>query len=349
VLDRLVRHLQQLTHGAIGHDPTLPALLLHDTASPLAGLLTEGYRLALPHAASLEVGAVPDADVLATIDRLPPRSLVILIQSTRFTLGEFRFRLELFRRGLAVVEHPHLARIRDEELPVYVDALAYDPAWFRGVGEALKARLDHARRVELIGEGTALVYEGPFEDTKRNLGDYTGFPAIGGQFPIGEVFTEPAELEAVNGVVPIAAYGASDFSMQFQARPFSLTIERGQVVDAPGAPDDFRAILDQIRAEETVVWVRELGFGLNPALTVHRRVNDVSTYERMSGVHLSLGAKHPVYPKPGFAKRRTRFHIDVFPALIEARIDGEVVYRVDHYVPGLQAPDDQGSAGREQQ
>ena len=46
----------------------------------------------------------------------------------------------------------------------------------------------------------------------------------------------------------------------------------------------------------------------------------------MCGIHLSLGAKHAVYPKPGFNKRHTRFHVDVFCADPTVLIDGERVY-----------------------
>ena len=42
-----------------------------------------------------------------------------------------------------------------------------------------------------------------FESAKLNVGDYSEMQNIGGQFPIGEVFTEARDLEAVNGRVRI--------------------------------------------------------------------------------------------------------------------------------------------------
>lgn len=335
MLPTLAKNLGDVVHLAIEHDPRLPLLVLHDTESPLARLLTDGYRLALPTAAFLEVGTVSEGALMATIDALPAGALVVLVQSSRFTIGEFRFRLELFRRRLAVVEHPHLGRMRDEEIPTYVDALAYDRVAIRGLGSALKARIDVAARIELVGPGGTLVYSGPFEDTKRNVGDYAGFATIGGQFPIGEVFTEPVDLQGVNGIVPLASFGAADFSMTFVETPFFLDIERGRIVAAPGAPPAFEAILAEIRAIEGAVWIRELGFGINPALTATRTVNDVGTYERMCGVHISMGAKHAVYAKTGIAKRNARFHVDVFPALDHVSIDGDVIYTEGRYTLGL--------------
>ena len=123
----------------------------------------------------------------------------------------------------------------------------------------------------------------------------------------------------------IGAFGAEDFSVMFP-EPFLLRVERGRVRAAEGAPPAFEAILAAITAAEGEVWLRELGFGMNPALTWTRRVHDVSTYERMTGIHLSLGAKHAVYTKPGFSKRHTRFHVDVFCAVERVEVDGGLVF-----------------------
>ena len=86
------------------------------------------------------------------------------------------------------------------------------------------------------------------------------------------------------------------------------------------------AVLDIIRADEGEVWVRELGFGMNRAFTRERRVDDIGTYERMCGIHLSLGAKHGVYPKPGFKRKDARYHIDVFAVTDAVYLGDERVY-----------------------
>ena len=77
------------------------------------------------------------------------------------------------------------------------------------------------------------------------------------------------------------------------------------------------------------MWVRELGFGMNRALTRERRVSDVGTYERMCGVHLSLGAKHGVYNKPLVKRKEAKYHVDVFPVTETVFLDGEVVFAGD--------------------
>jgi aminopeptidase len=46
----------------------------------------------------------------------------------------------------------------------------------------------------------------------------------------------------------------------------------------------------------------------------------------MCGVHLSMGAKHHVYKKPGIKKKHVRHHVDVFVVADALSFDGEVVY-----------------------
>ncbi|MGB3941658.1 MAG: hypothetical protein WBK96_09225 [Candidatus Manganitrophaceae bacterium] len=307
-----------------------PALLVYDEQSGLSKLLAEAYRAALPNAAALNFDQVTVKEILTAIDSLPPQALVVLIQSSSFRLNEFRFRVELFNRRLKVIEHPHLARIREAEFAIYIDALAYDPAYYRSVGPALKRRIDRATRINLICDGTELVYDSPFEAAKLNIGDYREMKNVGGQFPIGEVFSEPKEVRRVNGALKIFAFGDTDFTVHAPERSFSALIEEGQLVAAPDAPQAFQRVLDQIRAEEREVWVRELGFGLNRALTRQRRLTDIGAYERMCGIHLSLGAKHSLYTKPGFPKSG-KFHVDIFADVERVEIDREKVFDGERY------------------
>jgi len=89
-------------------------------------------------------------------------------------------------------------------------------------------------------------------------------------------------------------------------------------------------VLDQIKADEEV-WVRELGFGMNRALTRTQRLMDIGSYERMCGIHLSLGQKHTIYAKPGMPKRSSKYHVDVFVAVEKVVIDDVVVYENGFY------------------
>jgi hypothetical protein len=102
----------------------------------------------------MDFDATPSEEVLQTIDTLRAGDLVVLIQTDAFNLREYRFRLELFKRGLKVqpfftstcvgghavegltldhvrerqnIEHVHLGLIPEEQIDAYVDALAFNP------------------------------------------------------------------------------------------------------------------------------------------------------------------------------------------------------------------------------
>ncbi len=325
-------NLKSVIRDAVRHPPDCPALLVFDRDSPLARLLATAYETALPEARAIEFSETKSDEVLGAAAALSPGDLVVLVESSRFPLAAHRFRVELFEKGLKVIEHPHLGRIQDSELAAYVDSLAYDATYYRAVGPELKRRIDRATGAKLVGASGPLVYDGPLEAAKLNIGDYTGQVNIGGQFPIGEVFTESRDLASVSGTVELFAFGAADFSVVAPESPIRLRIEAGRIAAAESAPRDFDSILAEIRDSEGEVWLRELGFGMNRAFTRERRVSDVGSYERMCGIHLSLGAKHAIYAKPGFSKRRVKYHVDVFAAVERAEIDGETVYADGKYV-----------------
>ncbi|MEC5162690.1 aminopeptidase [Janthinobacterium sp. CG_23.3] len=313
---------------AIEHRPADAALVVCDTDSWLNIVLTEAYRRALPEAPFIDFGAVAPGDVLAAFAQLAPGSLVVLIQSSSFRLEAFRIRIELFKRGLKVIEHVHLARMPGVQGLHYIASLAYDPAYYRGVGHKLKQRIDRASHGMVdSGDGEKLVFASPFEPAKLNIGDYSDMKNVGGQFPIGEVFTEARDLEAVNGCVRIFVFGDTAFMVNRPEHPITLMIDKGRVVAVIGATPEFDTVLAQIRAHEGEVWVRELGFGMNRAFSRQQMVNDIGTYERMCGIHLSLGAKHGVYAKPQFKRKDTRFHVDVFAVTEGVYLDDELVYR----------------------
>lgn len=310
---------------AVEHTPDRRALVVFDRRCELAGLLAQAYRECLPGAVHLDFDAATPAQVWAAFDALQPRDLVVLVQSSNFRLDDFRIRIELFKRGLKVIEHPHLERLTTDEHAAFADSLAYDPGYFRRVGRALKERVDRAQRIVVDTGGEELVYSGAMEESRLNVGDYAAMKNVGGQFPIGEVFSEPRDFATLNGRVKLFVFGDTAFRVNVPDHPITLGVERGQVVHVENSTPAFDAVLEKIRAVEDV-WVRELGLGLNRAFSVHRRVADVGTYERMCGVHFSLGAKHSTYAKPNLRRKEGRFHVDVFAATQRVLMDGEVVY-----------------------
>lgn len=321
-------NVRDLLAGAIEYAPPQRALVVYDRRCALNEALTEAYRRSLPEGRFIDFDTVAPEDVLAAFAGLGQHDLVVLIQSTSFRLEAFRIRIELFKRGLKVIEHVHLSRMPGAQGLHYIASLAYDPAYYRGVGRALQARINAAPSAVVdSGAGALLRFDSPLEAAKLNIGDYSEMNNVGGQFPIGEVFTEAQDLEAVNGRVRVFVFGDTSFHVNHPAQPITMIVENGRVTGALDSTPEFDNMLDIIRAHEGEVWLRELGFGMNRAFSRERLVSDIGTYERMCGIHLSLGAKHGQYQKPQFKRKDARYHVDVFAVTEAVWLGGEQVYQ----------------------
>jgi aminopeptidase len=327
LLARASQHVAAILSLAVEHRPGTPALLVYDRRSELSRLVAEAYRLCLPGADHRDFDACAESALRAAFTALPRGGLAVLVQSSSFRLDAFRIRVELFKQGLKVIEHPHLERMTGPEVGLYVDSLAYDPDYYRRLGPALKQRIDRAQTAELVTPAGRLTYRGGLEPAKLNIGDYRNMANVGGQYPIGEVFTEARDLTMVSGRLQISHFGDTDFRVNQPPQPINLIVERGEVLACEHSTEPFERVLETIRGDEGAVTLRELGFGLNRAFSLARSVSDIGTFERMCGVHLSLGKKHATYPKAGIDKQRARYHVDVFARIEQVLLDGESVYR----------------------
>ncbi|TXI89351.1 MAG: hypothetical protein E6Q34_10950 [Burkholderiaceae bacterium] len=321
-IDLAAKHLRDVVQVCFQHQETARAVVVFDQASELAQALTAAYRLALPQAEFIDFDLHSAVEVRHHLEKLQAGDLVVLIQSTNFRMDAYRIRVELFKQGLKVIEHPHLGRMPGQQALLYLDSLAYDADYYRGVGRGLKRLIDLAPRAVVDSGGALLTFDGPLEDAKMNIGDYSEMKNWGGQFPIGEVFTEAKDLASVSGKVRIFVFGDTQFSVNRPEHPITLVVEQGQVVEVLDSTPAFDEVIAKIKADEGVVWVRELGFGLNRAFDHDRVVRDIGTYERMCGIHLSLGAKHGTYGKPHIKRGEGKYHVDVF-AITESVMLGE--------------------------
>ena len=311
---------------AMEYDPARAAVIVADEQCALARLLLGAYRQQL---ACAEVvifdGSRPEVAKQA-FARLVAGDLVVLVQSTVFRISDFRIRVELFKRGIKVIEHSNLSRMEDDEIGNYVAALAYDPAYYRGIGHPLKARMDRARSARIESDGEVLSFDCALESAKLNIGDFSGLKNFGSQFPIGEVFTESTDLEAVHGRTKLYAFTDTSMKLNVPDTPITIVVEKGRVTGALQSTPEFDRVLETIRAHEGEVWLRELGFGMNRELSRDRRVSDVGAFERVCGVHLSLGARHGIYKKPQLNHREVRYHVDSFVVTGRVLLDDQVVF-----------------------
>lgn len=326
------KHITDILHLSIKHDASQhSALVVYDTQNGLANILLAAYRAALPQAKFVDFDQVDKQTVLAEFDALKPDDLVVMIQSSNFRLDDFRIRIHLFNKKLRVIEHMHLYRNDPEVWDVYVNALEYDVEWLLPTANKIKTLLGGAKELKIVSQDAALTVTGGLEMPKLNVGDYTGMNNIGGTFPIGEVFTEGRYLSCMNGAIYIYAFANQDFSISMH-EPFRLDIEKGLVVGyGDNTPQGFIDIWKVIKQYERPL-MREIGFGLNRAITKDRYLGDITAFERIYGMHLSLGEKHSVYKKEGIKTNKSKFHVDLFPAVTSVSADGQMIFENGKYV-----------------
>ncbi len=309
-------------------------LLIHDSNSPLAKVLSEAYRGVIadyPHQ-TINFEEVGEEAVINAITTLPAHSLVILVQSTSFRMTKHRLRADLFRAGHQVVEHARLAYNKDEQIENYVNSLRYDTPYYIKATTVLEQLLlkNNFLRVE-SGEGKILEIHSSFEKPLKNTGDFSQTEIVSAGFPIGEIFTEARELDKVNGEVVVFGFPGKDHLTHF-TQPFVVKIENGCVTGHSG-PQEFEDILEMIKEEEVnhTVQVREIGFGLNRQLGFNNRLDEPTAFERFAGMHFSLGLKHAMYGKKLGRKVFQKYHIDIF-CLVKRVVIGDMeVFRDGKY------------------
>ncbi len=331
LVDEAEKNLRDIVVLAIEKRPEERALVVYDKQNGLTNILEEAYRRVLPDAQFIDFDATPKETIVSLFDEMRERDLVVLLQSSNFLLDAFRIRLHLFQKKLKVIEHVHLHRNSEPVWDVYINALAYDPNWYRVVGPKLRDKLAACSELRIEGKDAVLTVTGGLEPPKPNLGDYSGMENIGGTFPIGEVFTESADFSKMNGSFMIYAYAGGDFCVDMH-EPFRVDIKNGMVTNyAPDAPETFVDIVNMIKEFERPL-IREIGFGLNRAITRERYLEDITAFERILGLHLSLGEKHSVYKKEGITTHKTKFHVDLFPFVERVFADNVLIFENGKYL-----------------
>jgi len=325
IASEAIRNIHGIVFQALEHTKDNNALVVYDTDNELTRILTNAYRVVLPHAKFIDFNTLSKEEIIVEFDALNPRDLVVLIQSTDFRLNEFRIRIYLFQKKLKVIDHMHLFRNSPESWETYINALEYDPVWYREVGHRLKDTLEHTKTLKIVSADSELMVTDGVEVPKLNVGDYTGMENIGGTFPIGEVFTEAKDLTRVNGSLMIYAFAGTDFNIAMH-EPFRIDIKDGLVVSwGENAPELFGDIVAQVSLNERPI-IRELGFGLNRAITREHYLKDITAFERNLGLHVSLGEKHTVYRKQGITPDKTRYHVDLFPIATAVYADNQMIF-----------------------
>jgi aminopeptidase len=331
LVERASINIRNILDLSIQHIPTEKSLVIYDTQNGLTRILLEAYRVALPSAKFVDFDTLSKAEILEEFEQLKASDLVVLLQSSNFRLDDFRIRLHLFNKKFKVIEHMHLYRNDEVNWDVYVDSLRYDKQWYHTMGHTLHAKLSSTNQLNIISGNSELTVKGGLEIPKLNIGDYTAMDNIGGTFPIGEVFTESKDFAQMNGAIKVYAFASQDFTISFH-EPFDVQIEKGLIVGyGENTPQDFKDIVEVVKQYERPL-IREIGFGLNRAITKERYLGDITAFERILGMHISLGEKHSVYKKPDIRTNKSKFHIDLFLQIDQVICDEEVIFEDGEYV-----------------
>ncbi len=330
LIAKATQNITDIVTIAIEHRAPHKALIVYDTENELTQILTQAYRNVLPDATFIDFNTRTKEEIIESFDLLVPRDLVVLIQSSDFRLNEFRIRIQLFQRKLKVIDHLHLYRNTKDSWETYIDALAYDVDWYRGTGQRIKNILEVTKELRIVCRDNELLVTGGVEVPKLNIGDYTGMENIGGTFPIGEVFTEAKDLSKMNGSLIVYAFANTDFNIGMH-EPFRIDINEGIIVGwDKNTPESFQKIVEQVKTNERAI-IREIGFGLNRAITREHYLKDITAFERTLGMHFSLGEKHTVYKKQGITSDKTRYHVDLFPLVSEVYADDRLIFENGTY------------------
>lgn len=257
---------------------------------------------------------------------LPKWSIVILAQSANFRLSTFRIRLELFQRGIHVVEHNHLAYISESEFETFIESIRYRTHEYVRKHRVFTELFAEASETRIVSTDGSLLFFGKADKVCGNTGDYSHSENRWGTLPLGEVFTEALDLSSVHGKCLVDTFPRADFSIAV-VEPFEMVIENGKVLPSENFPPEFAQIYAMIRDNENnEVCVRELGLGLNPAISSDHHLSDINFHERKVWVHMSLGKKHGIYGKKLPKTEVQRFHIDVFIAISEMYVGDVKVF-----------------------
>ena len=336
----LERNLSDILTRQFGLTDESGVMVIYDTQSPLSNITTQVYRNLLKGRARVhfvDFDATPHEEILKQIEaHLVPGDVVALVQSFSFRVSVYRWRLELFDRKLKVLEHMRLSYMSEDQFMTYAKSLRDESSWLQPTAEKLRdlfTKTNHIK-VECTG-GSILTYKSKMEKPVVNDGDYSKMKNVGGGYPIGEIFSEPIDLSTTNGQVEVYAYPGEDHKMRFTPKPFIIKIKDGCVEDGD-FPSEFQPLMNMMRKEnpDGTIPVREFGLGLNRNITPQHVLTEASAFERIAGLHLSLGWKHGAYLKK-FKKQKElvqRYHVDIYPSTKRIWLNDTLIFENGQFV-----------------
>src|SRR3989338_8235065 len=142
-MSTLTKNLSDIIHKNYKIKTDTFILLLYDTQSPLAKLLAEGYQEVIQDLKHKKINFQEhtEEEILAEFERLPPKSLIILVQSLSLRMTKHRLRADLFQQGHQVIEHARVSYNTDAEIQNYINSLQYDTPFYVAMGDKIEKLL----------------------------------------------------------------------------------------------------------------------------------------------------------------------------------------------------------------
>ncbi len=339
----LSSNLQGMLSGQFHVTHATHVCVIYDTDSPLAKLITQGYRDALAShpkekQSFLDFNAFTHEQLMEKTSAFSPSDFVALVQSTSFRVSVYRWRLELFALKLKVAEHMRLSYMPEEQFSTYIRCIKNDSPYFVRATQKLAALFKKSKHIKVeCMQGSVVEINSPMEEPVSNTGEFSEKESnVGGGIPFGEIFSEPKDISKWEGEVEVFAFPGEDHKMVF-TKPFKLKIKAGHVaVEGSEIPNSFMPLIKLMQSENGNgnIPIREFGLGLNRAITRTQHLTEATAWERVTGLHFSLGMKHGVYQKK-FNKQKEinqRYHIDIYPDVKRIWIAEQLVFENGQFV-----------------
>jgi hypothetical protein len=154
----------------------------------------------------------------------------------------------------------------------------------------------------------------------------------GSLYPVGEVLSEPKNLNNVNWKLKIYGFPNIHNEMVYLNENKNVYIENWYLVNHELWPE-FDLVLNKIKElEPDNEWIiiREMWFSINVNIKREFMFPEISSAEKTYGFHISLWWKYGVYNSLNKQKNQN-IHVDIMVELDNIKFDNELVFSDKKY------------------
>jgi|APSaa5957512535_1039671.scaffolds.fasta_scaffold01122_14 aminopeptidase len=234
------------------------------------GLQQKGYNVHLAIQEEKKGFMHVDEHVRNALERLPPKSVVIVCVSNKLgRFGEKRsFRKFCKENGHRFGSASGLKDARNSQFELFVEAMNVNYVRMQKKGRLIKKLLDKGKQIRVWTEaGTELLIDIEGMQAISNDGNYNE-SGRGGNLPAGEVYIAPKGSRGVNGKLVIDGSLRHEKGSTLISSPVVLEIKEGRIVSVVGDQaqlllETFETFEARAKYPERVRLIGEFGIGIN--------------------------------------------------------------------------------------